>query len=435
MKNVDVVGNFWLASKPGAKVAGRLTFNDTDGLELNLIGSLHDPEEALAQQTGPVINVPLDELYGLNSAPIRILGETTNGAVTLDNCLRKSGTFPLIGMPRVPQEVYRSDMALLGANFEESEPLVFNGVTLSIQNLEHWIGLSTVSIDLDYDETTNEIAQVRIIDTPREKITAKTSLAELDLSFESILVGDHSMESTIRQKRALKLRFSESQTLEDTLRLCTSLQNLVTIGIGVPVCIDSISLMRPDTDRKIEFVAQLIGTTSQKGNKPPHPQEMLFTFQGIGGLGGLAKWLDVADKYQLVIDALLSPQYKPPWYAEHRFFDAITAAETLTRVRRQEEHINRYKLKQLANDAGAEFKTLVGDVEQWTDLVWNARRDNLVHRGLREGKRPPLRLYADSLYFMVILCLLRECGVSDDALANIQKHRKFQFLAKELKGA
>ena len=435
MKNVDVVGSFWLARKPRRKVAGRLTFNDADGLELNLIGSLHDPEEVLAQQTGPVINVPLEELYGLNSESVRILGETTNGAVTLDNCLRKSGKFPLIGMPRVPQEVYHSDVALLGANFEEGEPLVFNGVTLSIQNLEHWIGLSTVSIEVDYDETTKEIAQARIIDTPREKITAKTSLAELNLSFESVLVGDHSVESTIRQKRALELRFPESQTLEDTLRLCTSLQDLVTIGIGAPVCIDSISLMRSDTDRKIDFIAQLIGATSQEGNKSPHPREMLFTFEAIGGLEGLANWLEVADKYQLVIDALLSPQYRPPWYTEHRFFDAITAAETLARIRRQEEHINRHKLKQLAHDAGAEFKTLVGDVEQWTDLVLDARRDNLVHRGLREGKRPPLRLYADSLYFLVILCLLRECGVSDDTLANIRKHRKFQSLAKELKGA
>ena len=149
----------------------------------------------------------------------------------------------------------------------------------------------------------------------------------------------------------------------------------------------------------------------------------------------LAKWLDVTDKYQLVIDALLSPQYRPPWYTEHRFFDAITATETLARIRRQEEHINRHKLRQLAHEAGAEFKTLVGDVDQWTDLVIDARRDNLVHRGLREGKHPPLRLYADSLYFLVILCLLRECGVSDDTLANIQKHRRFQFLAKELKKA
>ena len=347
MQNLDAVGTFWLARRPGRKVAGRLTFNDADGLELNLIGSLHDPEDVLGQQTGPVISVEMEELYGLNDEPLRILGETIKGDVTLDNCVRKSGRFPLIGASRLPQEVYYSEMALLGALFDESEPLVFNGVTLSIQNLEHWIGLSSVSIELDYDENSKEIEQVRILDTPREKLAAKTSLGELELSFESILVGDHIVESTIRQKRALDLRFAESRTLEDTLRVCTSLQDLVTIGIGAPVSINGISLMGSDTDRTIDFVAQLTGAADQEGNKPPHPREMLFTFEGIGGLEGLAKWLDVAEKYQLVIDTLLSPQYRPPWYSEHRFFDAITAAETLARVRRREEHINRYKLKQL----------------------------------------------------------------------------------------
>ena len=433
MQDLDVVGTFWLARKPGRKVAGRLTFNHADGLELNLIGSLHNPEEVLAQQTGPVINVSLDELYGLHSEPVRILGETTKGDVTLDNCLRKSGKFPLIGTPRLPQEVYHSDEAFLGAHFDEDEPLVFNGVTLSIQYLEHWIGLPSVSIELDYDDTSKEIEQVRITDTPREKIVAKTSLEELELSFESVLVGDHIVESAIRQKRTLELRFSESRTLENTLRVCTSLQDLVTIGIGAPVSIMGVSLMRADTGRTVDFVAQSIEAVSQERNKPPHPREMLFTFEGIGGLEGLAKWLEVADKYQLVIAALLSPQYRPPWYTEHRFFDAITAAETLVRIRQQEEHINRHKLKQLVSEAGAEFETLVGDVDQWTDLVWDTRRDNLVHRGLREDKRPPLRLFAESLYFLVVLCLLRECGVSDDTLANIQKHKRFQFLAKELR--
>ena len=433
MQNLDVVGNFWLARKPGRRVAGRLTFNESDGLELNLIGSLHDPEEVLAQRTGPVIRVPLDELYGLDSEPVRILGETTNGDVTLDNCLRKSGKFPLIGTSRVPQEVYHSDVAFLGAHFGEGEPLVFNGFSLSIQTLEHWIGLSAVSIELDYDENSKQIEQVRIIDKPRGKLAAKTSLGDLELSFESVLVGDHISESTIRQKRALKLRFSESRTLQDTLRVCTSLQDLVTIGIGAPVSINGISLMGNDTDRAINFVAQLIGAANQEENKPPHPGEMLFTFEAIGGLEGLAKWLDISDKYQLVIDALLSPQYRPPWYTEHRFFDAITAAETLARIRQREEHINRYKLKQLGHEAGPEFEALVGDVDQWTDLVWDARRDNLLQRGLREGKRLPLHLLADSLYFLVILCLLRECGVGDDTLANIQKHRKFRSLAEELR--
>ena len=118
MENLDVTGTFWRAGKPDRKVSGRLTFNDADGLELSLIGSLHDPKEVLSRHTGPVVSVPLDELYSLDSESIRILGETPKGYVTLDGCWRKSGSSP-------SQEVYDSETAFLGAHFDEDKPLVF----------------------------------------------------------------------------------------------------------------------------------------------------------------------------------------------------------------------------------------------------------------------------------------------------------------------
>lgn len=434
MENLDVVGNFWIAGMPNCKVAGHLTFNDTNGLELNLIGSLHDPMEVLAQHTGPVISVPLDELYGgPGREPFRILGETTKGHVTLDNCQREFGNFPFIGTPRPAQEVYQSEKALLGAHFEEDEPFVFTSIRTSVQNLEHWVGMSAVSIELDYAEQSNEVEQLRLINTPRESVISTAGLGELELAFEYRLGGDHIVESTIRQKHALELRFSEPRSLEDALRFCTALQNLVTIGSDTPVSIDSVYLGHADLDSTLRFYAQLIGATGHVGNKPPHPHDMPFTFEDIGGLKGVAKWLDIAYKYQLVIDALLSPEYRPPWYVERRFFDAITAVESFTRIQSGEEHINRFKLKRLGRCAGAAFKALVGDVDQWVDLVWNARRDNVVHRGLHEDEHPPLRLLAESLYFLVVLCLLRECETPDRALDRIQKHRRFRKVAKELR--
>ena len=432
MENLDVAGTFWRAGKPDRKVSGRLTFNDADGLELSLIGSLYDSEELLDQLTGPVVSAPQD---GMRSESVRILGETTEGYVTLDHCLQKSGSFPLFGVPRPAQEVYRSETALLGAQFDENEPLVFTGVRTRIQYLEHWVGMSTVSINVDYDEKSRKIEQVRIINTPRDKMVTQTSMGELELSFGSVLVGDHIVESTIRQSLALEIRFSEPQSLRDTVGVCTSLQNLVTIGIDSPVSIDRVTLMHADLDGPIDFCAQPVGIGAKEGIKPPHPHEMLFTFQGIGGLQGAAKWIDVAQKYRPVTSMLLSPKYRPPSYAEHRFFDSITAAETLARIRRQREgeRINRHKLKQLAHEAGAAFKELAGDVNRLIDRVWDTRNDNVVHRGLHEGERPDLNLLAESLYFLVVLCLLKECGVPDAALESIQRHERFRHVADGLR--
>ena len=433
MRDLDLAGTFWIADKPERRVAGRLTFSDAHGLELGLIGSLHDPEAVLAKQTRPVTRVPLEELLGSNNEPVRILGETTEGYVTLDHCLRTSGKFPLFGVPRTAQEVYSGDVALLGAHFCTDEPLVFTGATVRIQNFQHWVGMSSVSIELDYDEDSKELEEVRIVDKPRENLAVTTRLGKVNMVFESVLGGDHVVESTIRQNHVVELGFLEPQSLRYTLGVCTSLRDLVTIGTDGPAAIDSVSLSHADLTRTMNFYAQLIGTERFKGNRPPHPREMLFTFEGIGGLQGLAKWLEVAQKYELVVAALVSPQYRPPWYVEHRFFDGITATETLVRIRTQQEHINRHKVKQLAHKAGAIFEALVGDVDQWTDRVWDARRDKLIHRGLHEDDRPLLYWLAESLYFLVVLCLLNECGVSDGTLASIQQHRRFQLVARELR--
>ena len=430
MENLDVAGTFWLAGKPERKVAGRLTFNDADGLELSLIGSLYDSEELLDQLTGPVVSAPQD---GMRSESVRILGETTEGYVTLDGCWRKSGSFPFLGVPRPAQEIYHGNATLLHAHFDEDEPLVFTGVRTRIQNLEHWVGMSSVSIELDYDEKTKELEQVRIVNTPLDRMVAPTSMGELELSFGSVLGGDHIVESTITQSHVLELRFSEPQSLRGTLGVCNSLRDLVTIGTDSPVSIGSVTLMHADLDRPIDCYAQLLGTDGQERGKPPHLHEMLFTFQGIGGLQGVAKWFEIARKYRLVLGQLLSSLYRPPWYIEHRFFDAITAAETLARIQRQAQHINSYDIKQLGQGAGAAFKALVGNVGPWTNSVLEARKYNVVHPGLYEGERPELYLLAESLYFLVVLCLLKECQVPEVALESVQRHRRFRHVADGLR--
>ena len=57
----------------------------------------------------------------------------------------------------------------------------------------------------------------------------------------------------------------------------------------------------------------------------------------------------------------------------------------------------------------------------------------MVHPGLR-GNSDGYRLYllSESIYLLVVLTLLHECGVSIDSLKNIQNHEHFKWLAAEL---
>ena len=284
---------------------------------------------------------------------------------------------------------------------------------------------------MGYSEESKRLEEVRIVvGEPRELVT-ESALGEVCLSLGYMLKGDHIVESIVTQRQAIQLRFSEPKSIADILAVCSSLRDVVTIGTNTPVSIHSVSLTHPCLDNPIGFYTRLIGAVGQGSLRSPRPSKFLFTFEDIGGLEGLAKWLEVTQRYRLVIDALLSPEYRSPWYVESRFFDAITAAEAFARIQGQYEHVNRYKIKQLGHGAGDPFEALVGDVNKWADRVWDARRDDLVHRRLSETKPSPLYTMSESLYFLVILSILKECGAPGGPFASIQNHYRFRRCSEE----
>ena len=164
------------------------------------------------------------------------------------------------------------------------------------------------------------------------------------------------------------------------------------------------------------------------------PTDMFFTYDHIGGIAGVAKWLTVASRYKVVLDVLLSDSYVQQIYSDIRFANAIIATEALIRIRLNRQRFKLEKeLEKLAYEVGEIFQLLVGDVTHWAREVKTTRVDHIIHRGLYEGERPRLFLLSDSLYFLVGLSLLRECNVNDVVWQNIQNHKRFKWLADQLK--
>ncbi len=89
-------------------------------------------------------------------------------------------------------------------------------------------------------------------------------------------------------------------------------------------------------------------------------------------------------------------------------------------------------METLTREAGETCSFLVGDVEKWIRLVVRTRNDVMVHRGLDEGDEPDFYLLSESLYFLVVLCLLRECGVSDDTLSGVQENHRVRWLSNQM---
>ena len=60
---------------------------------------------------------------------------------------------------------------------------------------------------------------------------------------------------------------------------------------------------------------------------------MLFNFDDIGGLSGVAGWLKTAERFGPVVGTLLAQWYLPDMHAENRFLNVVIAAEALERIR------------------------------------------------------------------------------------------------------
>ena len=221
----------------------------------------------------------------------------------------------------------------------------------------------------------------------------------------------------------------------------------------------------------IAVYTRLHGGDAPEAERFRMPHEMLFTFDDLGGLPARSHgWLDASARLEPVVGALLSHRYVPQLYGENRLQNAVFAAETFDRLcfpnevlpvaeaqarvdeilaaapsahrewlRGQLVYSNeprfRRRLLRLAEHAGEAFRALVHDVKAWAAAVTNTRNRAVVHRNTAdEPESLPWSLYllSESTYFLVVLCLLRECEAPEATLVKVQEHRRFRWLAEQL---
>jgi hypothetical protein len=461
MKPLDVDGHFWLAARPEEQIAGRLTFDVSNGAELNLIGSFDEP----------------DRTFGKRLPPRRILGVAGKQLLTLDECTDFGSS---IEIPGTYRQRYRPETIFAGAHFSDDEPLEFSAITVSVRHLEHWIGRSAVRSEITKADASGEISEMRLMLTPIEPSTVSTSQGELELGFRWGLRGDHFVESTVTQACYLRLHTQAPTSFRQLVKACMALQHVVTLGVDVTAPITALRVWHPQRSRThpsgeilhepIDVYTRLHGGDAPEAERARMPHEMLFTFDDLGGLPAVTRWLDVSVRLEPVVGALLSHRYVPQLYAENRLQNAVFAAETFDRLRfpnealpvaeaqarvdeilaaapsahrewlrGQLEYSNeprfRRRLLRLAEHAGEAFRTLVHDVKAWAAAVTNTRNRAVVHRNTAhepEGLPWSLYLLSESTYFLVVLCLLRECVAPEATLLKVQEHRRFRWLAEQL---
>ena len=435
---MDTIGSFWHAARPDKRVPGRLTFDPSEGGRLELYGAFRDPEEVIAkartQQEGQV-SVGLSGLLGLNSPPIRILGDTADGPVTLDRCLEVQSTLVHRSGPQLMTVAYHVPLVFRGTHFLNNGPLRFEAAQFDILHLAHWIGKSSLDVSVTCQKDSNRVEQIHIFNTPVGDTIVNTPCGQLSLAFEYQLSGDRIVEAAIKQNCTLELRFADLGSIDKVFETHDALQALIAIGGAAPARVTE-ARVPTAAGCWVQVLGGSLGIKNDRGEvRAIRPFDMLFTYDGLGGLSGIDRWLAMSKKFRPVIGMLMSRWYEPDLYGELQFFSMVTAAEAFERIRLQEQNINcKNALEALASRAGAPFRSVVDDVRPWAKRVVRIRSEHVVHRGLHDDHNgESLYWLTASLYILVVLCLLRECEVPEENLPNPQRCPWMATVARKLR--
>jgi hypothetical protein len=92
------------------------------------------------------------------------------------------------------------------------------------------------------------------------------------------------------------------------------------------------------------------------------------------------------------------------------------------------------RLTRCADLAGEPFTQLVADVDRWV-LVIRAFRNDVAHQlGQRSTQLPAEQYFlSESVYWLFVMCMLREAGAPSALFEEMSKHQLFQWLGPKVR--
>ncbi|MEU8981000.1 HEPN domain-containing protein [Streptomyces sp. NPDC048309] len=466
MEDFEAEGIFWLTSDPEQQLVGSVTFDPAEGTTLTVFGRF-------------------SSLGSLNASepPIlaRIYANTSRGEFTLEGCWSKGYTYNTGG---IEKETFHVNQAFSGGHFPEDFALEFDAVSVGFDQLAPWVRRGQMKWEIDSMEPNNfgSTTGVRVeYSVPQvESYIVGTDTVSLRSAWSTN--GDRLTRAEVKQNPFFKIEYGQRKPLDQILLDVNGMQDLVTLSVDAPTTPTEITLWRSDLEREVGegrtipvMLTLYVANTAEHVRLNSHQSiaKILFPFDEIGGIETASRWLDVSRRYRTVLGGLLTIKYAARLYEENQYANVMTAAESLHRLRFANELIPkadaksrrrkvvkavrhaigretsewlnnellfsneprlRHRLRELTEYAGSHFVVVAGPTDQWVSVV-SGIRNRLTHHDERQPlDRHPGDVYflTQSVYVLVMLCLLRECGVNPETFARIENSPAIRFLSAKV---
>jgi len=443
MEPIEVEGQWWLPETPDTKIHGTLRIDEVGRAELALIGAVDSPLSAGEARTeGGETTVTFTEDSMMRSGVYaRILGETQNHAWTLDKCMETSRRGRMFGGFSTQKIV--ADIVIRGAHFAKDEELAFSSIFVEMEGLAYWTmktGIREVDrlrerSEDDYEQLGFTVSLERL---PTEVIFERDGVTTA-LGQSYAISGDRVTERVIKQDFNFAVTSDRLRPLRDLLDDAGALQDLVSIGTDRVAAFKGVTFHHPDCVRKVReqtYHEPLdLYARWQARAEPPKRQlfesDMAFSMPQLSS-EGLERWLEGATKHRSVLNRVMATRYSKTMYVSDKMFNCAAALEAYDRVRvNKADYVER--VRYCASLAGAPFSWIVSDnVEPWV-LAFKTARNDVAHHNARVSESPMRHsVLAESGYWLIVLCLLRDAQAPQAVFDNIMKLDRLRWLRRRV---
>jgi ApeA N-terminal domain 1 len=257
-------------------------------------------------------------------------------------------------------------------------------------------------------------------------------------------IGDHVHDLGVTQWWSLRLHKSEIEPLDTFLDIASDFQDLLSIAVGQTAQFEKVVMHHPELPA-LSFAGTPLGNMrhdityyAQWSNRsaprePVKDHDMYFTFDDLGGVDGVRRWLAVAADYRSELGRVMATRYREGMVLEDRIMNVSAALDSFDKHRRNDDHTHYVeRIKHCIELAGWPFLDLITeDFAEWAKLVKEARHDLAHHRErFRAEGSVGDHILAEQLFWLFVICMLRIAQAPDAVYDAISNHAQIRRLSK-----
>ncbi|WP_067135658.1 HEPN domain-containing protein [Microtetraspora malaysiensis] len=440
----QVEGEWWLPGREGRRVTGTLRFDPEFGAELRLIGAFRGILDGgeLTERRGTITVTHSRESIERDGTYPRILGVAGGKPYTLEDCVQTQAVRHL--MNGGAAEAINVRQIYQGAHFEGDEPPSGNAVSVDLRYLTHWVGRPAIGESyISASATMSNAESVTLQAEPLDdEIVRLKSGARLRLTHSVRVSGDQITRRSLAQRFYFRIDTSDVEPSSDLIQRISDLQDLVSIAAGRTAEIDGLRLWHPDVavraddhvyPQPVQFFVQWNNRDTSQTPGSMRLNDLYFTYEQFGGIDGVGRWLDGVEPYRSALGRVVASRYAKSMFTSDRFLNCAAALESFDKAKNKSGNF-RDRMQRCTDLAGEPFQDLVHDIDAWIQVVKGHRND--IAHGTQVKQTSSAQFFlARSLYWLFVLCLLREVQAPDAVFDRIQKHPDFLFLGPRVQAA